>query len=301
MKNGIMYKHLDCLDVLETLEDNKFSLIYLDIPDSIGNHSKRIKYDESRMNPVATLCRERGCKLRDLTDEEIKLFIEECKNDRKKAYEEYLIKIVQNCFRVLKDKGVIVYREDNGEDSNCDIKYVLESLFYKLGMKVMTPISRINYRNGFDLIHFYSKGSCIEFPYIYELLPIEQFPYEDEMGKYSLESLECSRNKINYFLWDGHYPREGRGWRYSKKELDELSETGYIEEKTDMWGKSFPKLKFYRDEHPVIARPIWNDRNLLERAFELFTTSGDCVLGIYENLYFAHMAEKRICHGILYS
>lgn len=290
MKKGTLYYRLDCLNVLETLEDKTYSLIYLDIPSCIGKRSERVMYDESRANPIAALRRERGCKLQELSSDEIQLFITECENDRKKEYEKYLFKIIQNCFRVLTDNGVIVYREIHGEPDYVDLKHILDNLFYKFGIKV---IDHIAIPQAFDLIHFYSKNRNQKFPEMYELQPLERYPYEDKKGRYRFCPLECSRNTSNFFEWNGFIPREGKGWGYRKEVLDILKKKGYIVATENAFGYKFPKLKYYREEHPVQVSAIWNDRNFFERVFDLFTSKDDKVLGIYESLGFAGSAEKR--------
>ena len=288
MKNGIIYNKMDCLDVLETLEDNTFSLIYLDIPESIGTLSERITYDKSREKPVAALCKERGCTLRDLTSEEIQLFIAECKRDRDREYEKYLFKIAQNCLRVLNYGGVIAYRQIGGESTHADMGHVLEKFFRKFAVRVIEPISKINCRTGFDLLHFYSNRNDINVPNVYVLQPVESYPYKDKRGKYRLLSIECMRDPNNFFEWKGLLPREGKGWRYSQETLDELYKKGDI-----VLGETSVKQKYYREEHPVLASPIWTDRNALDRCFELFAKEGSKVLGIYEGLQFAYLAETK--------
>lgn len=296
MHKGLLYNKMDCLDVLEAFEDNMFSLIYLDIPEHIGTYSERILYDESRKKPIAALCREKGCKIQDLSNEEIQTFIYECKDDREREYEKYLFKIAQNCFRVLKREGVIVYRQIGGECLHADMGHILEKFFHKLGIRVIEPTSRIACRTGFDLVHFYSNRSDIKFPVTYVLRSEERYLYEDERGKYELAPVECHRSPDNYFVWNGMLPRATKGWKYSKDKLDKLYEKGDI-----VIVGTIPKLKYYREEHPVPASPIWSDKNFIERTLELFAQKGDKVLGIYEGLQFAYFAEKKelVWHSVL--
>jgi len=290
MGKGTLYNKMDCLDVLETLKDKTFSLIYLDFNPAIGKRSKRITYDESRNDPIAALRKEKGGTLDKLSADEIKTFIEECENDRKREYEKYLFKIVQNCFRVLRDNGIIVYRETEGSSDYVDIKYVLENLFSMFGKRVL---EHVGMNRCFDLIYFYSKNSGFRFPEMYELQPLERYPYEDEKGRYRLLSLESRPNETNLFKWKGYFPREGKGWKYNKKMLNDLSKKGYIAQIENEDGKDFPWLKYYREEHPVLAPKIWTDRVFFERLFDTFTSKNDKVLGIYENLGFACSAEKK--------
>lgn len=288
MQKGIIYNKLDCLDVLETLDDNTLSLIYLNVPEHIGGRSSRITYDESRRNPIAAFRRERGCIIRDFKNDEIQTFIKECKKERDREYEKYLFKIASNCFRVLKADGVIVYREKGGENLHADFGAILEYFFGKFAIRVVEPIATMNCRTGFDLLHFYSNKNDIELPVIRELKSEDLFPYVDERGKYRLlPILECARHRNNVFEWNGMLPREGTGWRYSKEKLDELNTKGYIQ-----FGKRRPLLKCYREEHFVNASSIWSERNVLERILGLYTNVGDEVLGCYEDYRFALQAEK---------
>lgn len=290
MKNGTVYYKLDCLDVLETLEDNSISLIYIEMPYIIGAVSKRIMYDEKTTISISTFLNKNGCNFKDVLDEDIEVFFNKVKSERKKEYEKYLLKVAHNCYRVLKDNGVIVYREISVLSKYVDVKYILGNLFTMFGVKVFEQ----SFRYHVDLIYFFAKNSFRYFPMLEETQQLEQYPYKDKNGKYKLVSIVRERTKSNFFEWHGFYPEEGKGWIYTKTELEELDRKGYIVPMQDIEWNIFPKLKRYKkDEKPVRVPFSWNEETLFEKTFDLFTTKGDKVLGFYDPEGFCSFAEKK--------
>lgn len=290
MKRGTLYYKLDCLDVLETIKDGMFSLIYLDMPSSIVERSKRIVYEKGSTS-LKKFCEDKGCEVGELNREEIGVFLKKSRAYERKAKEEYLYKVIHNCYRVLDEKGIIVYRVPADECDTDSVGMILNFLFRKIGTKVLDRHGRglCAEQNDFDLVYFYSKDRGASLPPIYELRAEERFPYEDEKGKYRFESLLWrSGHKRNTFEWKGFLPRGETEWRYSEQKLNELYEKGDI-----VINRDYPKLKCYREEHPVPVSSIWNMENFWERVFTSFTNEEDRVLGIYENFGFAHQATKR--------
>ena len=293
MEKGKAYINMDCLDVLETLEDKMFSLIYVDIPSNIVENSERITYDGMGINAISALCKEKKCKFDELSQEEIVTYIEKRKDNRKKECEKYLIKIVQNCYRVLNDEGVIVYRERSINHEEVDAKYILDKLFYRFSMKVVKIVS---FRRSCDPIYFYSKKRQIEFPKIYELGPLENFPFADKKGKYRLKELQNNISIKNFFEWNGYWPREGNGWIYDKVTLDKLNKAGYIVGNEHPGVGLRPKLKYYREENLELVKDIWSERDFFRRVFKNFVKKGNKVLSICENLKFSYYAENSDLH-----
>lgn len=111
---------------------------------------------------------------------------------------------------------------------------------------------RQSYGNVKDMILFYTKTSHYtwnDIPLLYTKEDISKlFRKTDEMGKkYTTIPLHApgeTKDGMTGGLWKGIAPPEGRHWRCSPKELDELEKMGFIE-----WSKKgVPRKKIFADE-----------------------------------------------------
>lgn len=290
MENGTLYYGLDCLDVLESLEDNKFSLIYLDIPPIIGGASERVDYSKIEEDLVEARCRIKKGETENLSVDEIERINKTYEKELNDVYSEYLYKVIVNCYRVLKNDGIIMYREMSLSRYG-DMKYVLDAMFSRFGTRALETAL------GFDYVHFYKKGEYVRFPWK-KGMALELFNYEDTRGKYMLIPVEFERDKHGNIHYNGLYDPGKKRWIKERKILEHLYRKGDIILLKDKQGNLVPKLKYYRHEHQVKVSFAWNRKNVFGNSFDIFTVKGDEVLSIYENFQFASCAEKK---GLIWS
>lgn len=297
---GTLYNGLDYLDVLETLEDNTFDLILINPLEEYVKGSKRVCSKKSGKNSIAVMVQEMGIELRDLKEEEIQAYLKQEYFDKRREYEKYFLKIVQNCSRILWNSGVLVYvgplNALDSEGDYFDITHALECYFHEIGTFVLD--SNRTYERGesktCQLIHLYSKNARQGVADLFKALnPTEKHPYihYNTGERYCLSTLLTKRNANNNFEWHCYTPKSDEGWKYSKAELERKYHAGMICDVGDSWEEIPPQEKVFDIAKPVRDFPLHDIDEYVAFLFDYYAYPGSRVLGIDCPFYYMDMAE----------
>ena len=285
MQTGTLYYKLDCLDVLETLEDKSISLIYFDLPYEIGKKSERYLSNDNEILQIAKVIGKGKKKLQELTPEEARVYAYECEHKKKRDYEKYILKIVENCYRVLKDDGIVVYMEDTISLNPVDTALLLKSRFYKVASKVIDGLRSPHGcgEDGFssygELLHFFSKNKHTRLPRMSELQPVDK----------EWDKEQC------YYLWNGYQPTYP--WSFTKCYFDYdivyLFNKRYLLTEYDFHNSNIQNKEEYTRVRQIPVSSSWKARELWPRIFGngVLSKKGDKVLCLHEQMYFAYFAE----------
>ena len=223
----------DCLEALSRIEDSTFDLVYLDPPWNTGNEG---------------------------------IFLS---NDSSINYDEFIYRVIQQAFRVLrKDGNLVLY---SIPALNVNFHNLIRPVFGDKNFRAefIVPIAKQNFRNKMfrhthETVILYSKTDNFKFYPLVELSESEinqLFPLKDKNNRrFKLDSLifNGERSGLN-FEWNGFKPSEYKVWRFSKDRLNRLEEDGKIYFEKDM---AYPKLKIYSDENSTsLLGSVWNDIN----------------------------------------
>jgi len=267
------------IDVLQEFDSNQFDLIYLDPP-----------YYESNI-----------FKKRDV----------ESPYQSFEEYLEYIVGIIFQSHRVLKDSGSILLRINPLSLFNA--RLFLDRLFGKQNFRAeivwgRRNINRFNntvpYAN-FENVFFYSKTDNFIYNEPVEQLSKEdikkQYSHKDEKGLYKLWPLtDKVLRPERSFEWKGVKPPKNRTWKFTKARLFELDEADEI----DSTG-SFPRRKIHLTNERVSSPSgfIWNDfpqMNLknsqfdlrIQKAIEMTSNPNAAILSLFTDLVILNSIEK---------
>lgn len=259
MAKGIIYKDSDSLQVMETLEDKSFDMIYLDVPYFTSKDS--FCYQEPE-NIRKSLSKQKGCPIGDITIEEVTLEKQRIEQDKLQKYSEYISHIIENAYRLLSDNGILCFLSPSTEYVDINYRLILDQ-FFKSSMNVTLERRIVNatiskHRANNDVLYFYSKQIDFEFPELKELGDIKDFPFRDDFDYYRKALLTIPKNmRDNSFVWQGITLSENQSWRYSKEKMDSLFAENRIEVAN---GKAF--LKCYRGEHLRTVSSVWENEDI---------------------------------------
>lgn len=242
-KKGMLI-HGDNFNGMISLLDNfegKLDLIYIDPP---FNTSGIFRYDENRVSTISST----GNSLVAYQDN---LPINE--------YLEFIRERLLLIHKLLSDSGTLYFHIDIKVGHY--IKIILDEIFgidnylNEITRVKSNPknFSRKAYGNQTDTIYVYTKKkgkqifNDVRTPLNQE--DIERiFPKKDERGHYNTVPCHApgeTKNGATGQPWKGMLPPEGRHWRSSPKELDEMDKNGLIE-----WSSTGnPRIKKYASEH----------------------------------------------------
>lgn len=266
------------VDILQELDINQFDLIYLDPPFYESNIFKKGDIGIPYQN------------------------FEE--------YLEYIVGIIFQAHRVLKDSGSILLRISPLSLFNA--RLFLDRIFGKQNFRaeIIWPRRIVGRsetstpRANFESVFFYSKTENFIYNEPLEELSSEeikkQYSHNDEKGYYKLWPLtdKVSRTERS-FEWNGYKPPKGNTWKYTKTRLIELKNAGEIE----FTGK-MPRRKIYLTSERALSPLgfVWNyfpqttmNNQLDERiqkAVEMTSSSNAFILSIFTDLITLNTVEK---------
>lgn len=268
-KKNILYRNCDDLAVMETLNDNEYDLVYLDVPYFTRPDDMLVGYEQDSISDVKRyLAEKKGCQITEISKEEIKTENLRRQNENKqiklKEYREYIGHVIENAKRILTEDGVLCFLAPAREYVDINYKLILDQFFsvYETATverrKSITTFEKLN--NNHDTLYFYSKNSGHVFAPILELGDIADFPKKDERGNYRLMPLlNHMERKGMDFEWRGITPSGKSSWRYQSDKLNDLYEDNRIE----IAESGRPFLKYYRHEHPMPISSVWKSEERL--------------------------------------
>lgn len=238
------------------------------------------------------------------------------KNDIQSPYEnfgeylEYVVRIIFQSHRVLRDDGSILLRID--PLSLFNTRLFLDRIFGKQNFRaeiiwekrVLSTTSNSLSSLNFESVFFYSKGKNFTYNQPYKELSEEeikrQYRHHDEKGLYKLWSLFDNQSRADRsFEWEGFRPPKGKSWRYTKARLLDLDQIGEIEKS----GK-IPKRKIYLDSTRQLPLGfVWDDiprfnskdgqfDPRIQRAFEMASNSDADILCLFPDLATLNTIQK---------
>lgn len=224
----------DALTLFERIEDNTFNLVYLDPPWGYNESDK--KSDEF-------------------------------------DYEEYLFKVIQQAYRVLKSTGHLFFH--SMPNAKINFQSLIEPVFERenLRSQFILPI-KLNFKSDAQIGHDYNTillySKSFDSP-LYRVTKevskeqiLQKYPFEDGLRYFRTESIftPMTTSKFDYD-WEGFRPPSGHGWRFNHAKLNELKNLNkiYFSANNDN-----PSLKRYFDEDglPSIGG-IWDDIPLIDK------------------------------------
>jgi len=238
---------VDALVLLERIEEESVDLVYLDPP---WNTTSSFGYKDTSNA-----------------------------KRNKEAYQEYMYKVLQQSYRVLKETGnLVVYSEPR---VSLNLHPIITKVFGEQNYVQEFILPRRNMMHShvsqtITTIICYRKSS----EHIFNSLvkrPEEElktlFPFSDQEGAYRTVDLTTNidRGQPTTFTWQGYEPSPKRYWKYSKERLDEFLDAGKIEIKNDV-----PRLKQYVDENNGLYKKIytvWDDIDLRGKKFSGYSFS----------------------------
>jgi site-specific DNA-methyltransferase (adenine-specific) len=209
--------------------------------------------------------------------------------------------------RVLKDTGSLYLHCD--PTASHYLKIILDGIFGKEHYRNEIIWQRSNAHNSArqygriaDTIFFYTKSSnyCWNQIYTeYSDAQLGRYKSNSDGRLYTCQDLTASRPNSNSgkFEWRGTFPSDGRGWGYTKEQLEKWWEEGKIAQKKDGTPRQ-DGLIVYLDEMPGKSlQSVWTDiprisntskerlgyptqkpLALLERIISVSSNEGDVVL-----------------------
>lgn len=242
-KKGMLI-HGDNFNAMISLLDNfegKLDLIYIDPP---FNTNGVFRYDENRVSTISSTSKSLVAYQDNLPINEYLEFIRE-----------RLILI----HKLLSDSGTLYFHID--VKIGHYVKIILDEIFgidnylNEITRVKSNPknFSRKAYGNQTDTIYVYTKKkgkqifNDVRTPLNHDDIK-RIFPKKDDKGYYNTVPCHApgeTKNGATGKPWKGIMPPEGRHWRSSPKELDEMDQNGLIE-----WSSTGnPRIKKYASEH----------------------------------------------------
>ena len=220
-------------DVIKSLDSSQFDLVYIDPPFFTGTDF----YGDDRLVG--------------------KTF---------KEYLEYVVFVIHQSRRLLRDTGAVLFRMDPLSPFNS--RLFLDRIFGKqnlraeviwefAGRRITSRLPRAN----FDTVYFYSRSD--KFTYHEPVVALSEhelrlrYPHKDERGFYKYWSLIAPIDRPNMrFAWKGFTPPKGSAWKYSQAKLDEFERNGEIE-----MHRNNPRRKVYLTESTTETSMgfVWKD------------------------------------------
>ena len=159
--NITVYNH-DCMEIMDSMEDESVDLVVTDPPYNIGDENKRTKQGN---------------------------FIKSNKDAwgqwdsfDKKEYDEMMRRVISTCYRLLKDGGafyMFTAREDNGffirEAVKAGFTYANQIVIIKTNP--LPHFCKTNWRSGFELCMYLTKGKPKTFNFLEQPQMINVFYY----------------------------------------------------------------------------------------------------------------------------
>ena len=292
---------MESLEVMEQLENETYDFIYLDVPYYSGVCDFTLPSGEKGIRHH--ISKTRNIPIGEVTREDIEQERKIIEQEDLSKYSEYIIKVIENAHRLLKNDGVVAFLCPCNEHTDINYKLILDQYFPSFAVVTIenriSPVSE-NQANNYNL-YFCSKSTNFVLPELKELRPIEEFPENDEFDFYIKKraTLEGMRSPAMIYEWHGITPKGNQSWLYSREEMDKLhSEGRIIVDEDRAW------IKYYRKEHPKLISSVWKytdttglfsfiDSQSIERMFTMFVKGGSRILCPYErDGKFSFLADK---------
>lgn len=251
-KNALVFA--DNLEFLERAESNIADLIYLDPP---WNTSSDFNYSNNNLDSAT----------------------------RKKEYDEFLFKVIQQAHRILKSAGNLIFYSN--PSMNVNFHNLISPIFglNNFRAEFIIPKQRLNIRNktflhNHETVIHYSKTDEYFFnstSYLSESKLKELFPLEDAKGRFRIVNLTVPGSRENLsFEWKGYKLPSDCVWRFSEKKLNELLAKNKIYVEADLL---LPKLKEYSSEKSASTlSSVWDDIPVYDLSNELPTAQSQELL-----------------------
>lgn len=185
-------------------------------------------------------------------------------------YRQFITPKIQHVHRVLAGTGNFFIHSDPRLAHH--FRHIADAVFGEDNFRHQYILPRVTVSNDtrrprpdYDVILFYGKSESSIYHPVTRLYTKDElrhrFPYEDERGRYRLDSLLTPRPResrpTQHYEWQGIVPPKGHFWRYSAERLNEFFEAGIIS--FDL-SKEIPSLKRYAADSPGMnIGSIWAD------------------------------------------
>lgn len=253
---------------MESILDNQFNLVYLDVPWLTRNDgyflNRTEKNEDSTTDIKKYIATLKNCDIREITLEDVKK--ERLKRNAVKQkeerddYGEFIAKILENAMRILDEKGMLVFRAP--ADSIIDYKLMLDQVFSNSYVKQITlemakrpmNLNNPNHMNH-ELLYFYSKSKSYTLNKVFEKPELfkDNYNFKDERGRYRLNPILSGGPLGRYsFTWKEIIPSNNLKWIYNQEKLNELFEENKIVIKE---GKAY--IKRYMEDNPREKSSVW--------------------------------------------
>lgn len=276
----------DSLELLERAESSIADLVYLDPP---WNTESDFVYSETDLN----------------------------QSERKKEYDEFLFRVVQQAHRVLKPTGnLILY---SNPSLNVNFHQIISPIFTLNNFRAefVIPRKRLTARNkrfthNHETVIHYSKTENYFFNPTFNMDESELkeiFPLEDSKGRFRILDLTVPGTNENLsFEWQGYRLPADKIWRFSLKNLYKLLSEDKIYSEPDFL---LPKYKEYVFEKATsVLSSVWDDINayatkkgsplfsqseeILERIISIATAKGDLIIDPFVGTGTSLVAAKKL-------
>lgn len=282
----------DVINVMESIVDNQFDFVYLDVPWLTGKgdftYYNPEKKEDSFLEIKKYLAQSRNCSVKDITLEEVKEERLKRRAVKERAqidtYGSFIAKILENSRRILDEKGMLVFKAPL--DSIIDYKLMLDQVFSNSYVMQITIEMRKRLTNirkpgrmNHEILYFYSKSNNYTLNQVYENYDSykNRFDLKDKRDRYKLYSLMqgSSMARFNY-TWRGITPTGNLKWIYKQEKLDNLFKDNRIVIKDNR-----AYLKRYMKENPREKSSVWK-------------ANESCFFDIYEKQTYTMMAQHFI-------
>lgn len=264
MQKGILYKQCDSLAVMESLPDNEYRMIYLDVPYYTGTDTFALNDGSNSIR--VHLAKQRECSLGDITIEQIASEKEDKRREKVKEYAGMITHVIENAYRLLKDDGILCFLSPSKEYVDINYRLILDQFFKSYtSITIERPmrnsaISHSQHGNN-DTLYFYSIQENFVFPQLKEADESGRYNCEDERGSYFKRYMISPQNRpSNQYDWHGIKNPINKSWCCPKSKMDELYEDNRIVIENE---KVYQKQ--YKDEYPITVSSVWKNEDRFSR------------------------------------
>lgn len=253
---------------MESINNNQFNFVYLDVPWFTGmndfNYSFSENNDDTNLELIEYLAKLKNCNAKDISLNELKEERLKRRSLKEKAdidlYGSYIAKILENAMRILDSKGMLVFRAPI--NSVIDYKLMLDQVFSNTYVMQITLEKRkrpmLHTENvviNHETLYFYSKSKEYKLNKVYEKLELykDQYPYKDEKDSYKLIPLMRGGSVGRYdFTWRAISSTDHLKWICKEEKLEDL----YSDNRVVIKGEKAYK-KSYLKENPREKSSVW--------------------------------------------
>lgn len=208
------------LHIMESMEDEKFDLIYMELP----TYNKKTQFMfhktpffENEKHPDVV-------------------------NDIYSFDADFLTKCIENAYRLLPYNGILVLNVPKTTTISLDYYLILDQFFPSIKDVVLYRENTL-FPGKISTIYFCSKDEYFRAPEKL-LFPINRYDNRDCLGFYRLIPATVSKKELSYnYTWNGINPAPEFAWKHPKEELIRLAHEKKLHIEQD---KVY--IKIYRDD-----------------------------------------------------